>query len=413
VLWPEADKIWGASVGEEKTVQEELEGATQLGDDIIKLIRKCVKCRFCLTECPIYEASDGWLTRGSSGITQSLYYGILYDKLDTALRDILIQCTTCRSCEIICEKLMAGVNLVEAIQKGRRLLLEAGINPIKEQQKALELLQQVSNPYGTPSGKRTLWAENVDIPFVHNVADAETLYYVGCTTSYDLRAQQIAISLAGIMKTSETAFGILENERCCGDPAFMMGEEGLFEMLMEENVKQLASCDVQRVVTSCPHGFHTFKSLYPGDFGKGAKIQHHTQFMSELVVRGKLRFKDKGDKSIKVTYHDPCYLGKHNGVYDEPRQILDSIPGVEVVEMRRSREKSLCCGGGGGRMWGEFAEERRLAEIRVEEALDTGAERLITACPFCLQNLEDATKTMDVEGKIQVMDLAEFSAQFI
>lgn len=392
-------------------MQGQEEGSKELRNDIINLIRKCVKCRFCFTECPIYEASDGWLTRGSSGITQSLYYGVLHNRTDTVLRDILMQCTTCRSCEIICERMMAGVHLVEAIQKGRRLLLEVGVNPIREQQKALESLQQVSNPYGKPEEKRTLWAKQLNVPFIEDVPGVDTLYYTGCTASYDPRIQQVAAALVEIMKKTETSFAVMKKEKCCGDPAFIMGEQGLFEILMQENQSSLKVLGVQRVVTSCPHGFNAFKNLYPEESGGEIKIEHHTQLIAYLVRSGRLKFRQKSEKPVKATYHDPCYLGKHNAVYDEPRSILNAIPDIQFVEMARSRDKSLCCGGGGGRMWADLDGQSRLSQIRVEEAMSVDARLLITACPFCLQNLEDAVKTMDLEGRIEVMDLAELVAR--
>lgn len=394
-------------------MSEEYEGVSELKDETIEVLKRCIRCRFCFTECPVYEVSEGWLTQGASGITQALYYGIVYNKLDQNLRDILMRCTTCRSCEIICERLGAGVDLVEAIEKGRRLLLEIGVNPRREQQKALESLQKFSNPYDKPLGKKTAWADELDVPFVHTVADIQTLYYVGCTTAYDDRVQRVARSLVRIMKKAEIPFGVLEKEQCCGEPAYTMGEVGLFEMLVEENVRQMRQHTGRRIVTTCPHGFNTFKNKYPDDFGKNGTVQHHTQFIHELIASGRLSIADKEQKRIKLTYHDPCYLGKHNGVYEEPREILKSLPGAEMIEMRRSGEKSLCCGGGGGRMWTDFDEEKKLSQVRVEEALDTGAQLLVTACPFCLVNLEDAVKTMDVEGKIAVVDIAELVAEYI
>jgi Fe-S oxidoreductase len=175
----------------------------------------------------------------------------------------------------------------------------------------------------------------------------------------------------------------------------------------------MESFTTNRIVTTCPHGFNAFKKRYPERLRKGVTLQHHTQFIHELIAIKKLKIKNKKEKTIKATYHDPCYLSKHNGLYEEPREILKSIPGVEIVEMRRSREKSICCGGGGGRMWADFDENKKLSEVRVEEALVTGAELLVTACPFCLVNVEDSIKTMDVEGKIRVMDIAELVAEYI
>lgn len=392
---------------------EEVYDLTTLKDEIVEIVRRCVRCRFCFTECPVYEVSDGWLIQGASGITQSLYYGILLDKVDEKLRDILMRCTTCRSCEIICERLMAGVKLVEAIEKGRQLLLESGVNPLHEQQKALESLQVFGNPYGEHPLKRTAWAEGLEIPFIEDYPDLQTIYYVGCTAAYDNRVQKVATAFVEIMRSVGIAFGIMKDEKCCGDPAFVMGEAGLFEVLQDENSRRMKPYAVGELIVTCPHGFNVFRTDYPKEVGEKLTILHHTQFIHNLLKTKKLNFQKKSESSVRVTYHDPCYLGKYSNVYEEPREILRSIPGIEIIEMERIKQKSLCCGGGGGRMWADFDEERRLSELRIEEALATGAELLVTACPFCLVNLEDAVKTMGVEEKILVKDIAEIVADHI
>ena len=394
-------------------MKEHSEITEGLREEILENIRKCVKCRFCFTECPVYQASDGWITSGSSGMTQALYYGVLQDRLDEGLRDILIRCTTCRSCEILCERLMAGVPLVDAIRKGRRLLMEAGVQPVREQQRALEFLQQVHNPYGMPAAKRTLWAEGMDVPRVGTGTDADTLYFVGCTTAYDERAQAIARAMARIMARAGMQYGILENETCCGDPADVMGEAGLFDLLTEAGAGAWDMAGIERIVASCPHGLHLFLSRSESGNGGRPAALHHTQLLQELLEQGALAPRDPGCEAVRVTYHDPCYLSKHRGIVDAPRAVLNALPGVELCEMPRNREKSFCCGGGGGRVWVQLEDEQKLSELRVQEALDTGATRLVTACPFCLQNLEDAVKTLDAEDAIQVLDIAELTAQYL
>jgi len=386
-------------------MEEHHENMDILKKDILDIVSRCVKCRFCFTQCPVYEVSDGWVTQGPSGITQSLYYGVKLDRIDKGLRDILMRCTTCRSCEIICEKLMAGVPLVGAIRIGRQLLFEEDINPIREQQKALESLQVLGNPYGKQPTKRTAWAEGFNLNKLTDESDdIITLYYVGCTPSYDDRAQNIAKSIVRILQEAGIDFGILENEKCSGDPALQMGEFGLFEMLAKENVGRFKKLGMKTIITTSPHDFNCFLKEYPED-QKNIEIKHYIEFFSNLIDQKKITFNNKIKK--KVTFHDPCYLGKHNNIYEEPRKILKSIPGIELVEMQRNRENSLCCGGGGGRMWAEFDEESRLAEVRVLEALEIGAEVLATACPFCLINFEDAIKVLDKEDTIVVKDISE------
>ncbi len=380
------------------------ESSNELRKDILEIVSKCVKCRFCITQCPVYEVSDGWVTQGGSGITQSLYYGVKQGRIDKDLRDILMRCTTCRGCEIICEKLMAGVKLVDAIKMGRRLLLEEQVPPIPEQQKALENLQIAGNPYGMPPSKRTAWAEDLNIEKAGGSSTSDVLYYVGCAASYDDRVKAVARSIARILQEAHVNFAILEDEKSSGDPALTMGEYGLFELLAQDNLGKLHKLGISTIVTTSPHDFNCYLKEYPEEMRK-IGIQHYTQFLSGLIKEKKIQFKHAIKK--KVAYHDPCYLGKHNNVYEEPRETLKSIPGVELVEMARNRENSLCCGGGGGRMWVDFLEEPRLAEIRVLEAIDAGAELLATACPFCLTNFEDAIKGLNRENVIAVKDVAE------
>jgi len=384
------------------------ESGKELKKDILEIVSKCVKCRFCITQCPVYEVSDGWVTQGGSGITQSLYYGIKLGRIDKDLRDILMRCTTCRSCEIICDRLMAGVKLVDAIKMGRKLLFEEEVSPLREQQKALENLQLVGNPYGMQPSKRTAWAEGLDVKKAGGSSGSDVLYFVGCEASYDDRVKTVASSIARILQEAQVDFAILEEEKSSGDVALTMGEYGLFELLAEENLGKIKKLGFKTIITTSPHDFNCYLKEYPGDMRK-MEILHYTQFLSGLIEQGKIKFKNAMRR--KVTFHDPCYLGKHNNIYEEPRTILKAIPGLELVEMQRNRINSLCCGGGGGRMWADFLEEPRLAEVRILEAIDAGAEVLATACPFCLINFEDAIKNLNKEDVIAVKDIAEIACE--
>ncbi|OPY71856.1 MAG: Anaerobic glycerol-3-phosphate dehydrogenase subunit C [Syntrophorhabdus sp. PtaU1.Bin058] len=391
-------------------MENQNESGNELKRDILEIVSKCVKCRFCISQCPVYEVSDGWVTQGGSGITQSLYYGIKLGRIDKDLRDILMRCTTCRSCEIICDRLMAGVKLVDAIKMGRRLLLEEEVPPIREQQKALENLQIAGNPYGMQPSKRTAWAADLDVKRAGEAPGSDVLYYVGCTPSYDDRVKAVARSIVKILKEAHVDFAILEDEKSSGDLALTMGEYGLFELLAEENLGRIQKPGFKTIITTSPHDFNCYLKEYPEEMRK-IEIRHYTQFLAGLIEQGEIRFTHRINK--KVTYHDPCYLGKHNGIYEEPRKILKSIPGVELVEMQRNRDNSLCCGGGGGRMWVDFLEEPRLAEVRILEAIDAGAELLATACPFCLVNFEDAIKSLNKENVIAVKDIAEIAYEAV
>jgi Fe-S oxidoreductase len=386
-------------------MDNELQYRTALAEQIVNNVSKCVRCRFCFSKCPIYESSDGWLTQGASGITQSLFYGIKLNIIDTNLRDILNRCTTCRSCELICERLMANVPLVDSIVKGRQLLLESGINPAASQQKALESLQKFGNPYGIHPNKRTAWAKSLNAEHFNKLNTTNrNLYYVGCTGAFNDRAQNVSKSIASVLFAAGETFGILEKEKCSGEPARVMGERELFLVLAEQNLEAFESLKIENVTTVSPHDYHCFVSEYPNRIDR-VKVQHYTQKFKELIMRKTLTFQYKGD--IKVAFHDPCYLSKYHHIHEEPRFVLESIPGLQLVEMRRNRENSLCCGGGGGRMWIDIEEEKRLSEIRVAEALSVGAQIIATACPDCLIHLEDAIKVLNLESKICVRDISE------
>jgi Fe-S oxidoreductase len=386
-------------------MENEIEDRTALSKQIIDDISKCVRCRFCFSKCPIYEASDGWLTQGASGITQSLFYGIKFSKIDEDLRDILNRCTTCRSCELICERLMANVPLVSSIIKGRQLLLESGVNPVLSQQKALESMQKFGNPYGINSKKRNAWASSLNIELInHNVHKKQSLYYVGCTAAFNERVQNVSKSIANILFAAGEPFGIFEHEKCSGEPARVMGELELFQLLSKHNIDLFKAFEIENVITTSPHDYHCFKDKYPDEI-KGINFSHYTQKLKELIEKKSIALIYRGD--LKVTYHDPCYLSKYHHILEEPRYVLESVPGLKLVEMSRNRENSLCCGGGGGRMWIDFDEDKRLSEIRIKEAVSTGAQVIATACPYCLVHFEDAIKVLNLESKICVQDISE------
>jgi Fe-S oxidoreductase len=271
---------------------------------------------------------------------------------------------------------------------------------------ALESTFKNGNPWGRIRSKRSEWAQGLNIKHVSQ--GIETLYYVGCTAAYDPRVQGVARSLVKCFEKAGVNFGTLgDEENCCGNEIYGMGEKGLFDFLVEENMKLFNKYNINQLVTSCPHSYNSFKNRYNQT---SMKVLHHTQLLADLISNKKLTFSKELNK--KVIYHDPCYLGKQNAIYDEPRKVIESIPGVTLVEFDRSKERSLCCEGGGGRMWVDIPGER-LAEIRVKDAAATGAEILATACPYCLLTFEDAVKTTGVEGKIQVMDIAEILCQAI
>jgi len=356
----------------------------------------CIQCGKCTGGCPV--AIKTALN------PRSLIYRLLVagNGYDLEGREELWDCTTCATCSSRCPKL---VNPMETVIALRSAFVERGrVHP--NVKTALESTFRHGNPLTMPREERAAWASELSIkPFS---AGVEYLYFVGCTPSYDPRGQQVARALVRLAQAASLDFGFLaEEESCCGSEVRRLGEAGLFEMIVEENQALLKGMGVSKMFTTSPHCFNAFKNDYPKN---GLQVEHYTQTLAGALQGGGLKFSGRFEKT--VTYHDPCYLGKHNGIFDPPRQVLASIPGLKLVEMDRSREKSLCCEGGGGRMWLEGTNPgTRLARWRIQEALDTGAQVLATACPFCLLTLEEALKHLNAEDRLRVMDIAEIAVQ--
>jgi len=356
----------------------------------------CIQCGKCTGGCPM--AIKTKLN------PRSLIYRVLIAGNGFSLegREELWDCTTCATCYSRCPK---QVNPMEAIIAMRSAFVEKGrVHP--NVKTALESTFRHGNPLTMLRADRAAWAKDLSIKAI--AEGAEYLYYVGCTPSYDPRVQQVARSLVSILQRAGVDFGILgTEENCCASEVRRLGEAGLFEMMVEENTALFKELNLSKMFTTSPHCFNAFKNDYPKN---GLQVQHYTQVLAGLIENDSLKF--SGEFSRRVTYHDPCYLGKHNQIFDEPRTVLRSIPALELVEMDRSREKSLCCEGGGGRMWLEGTNPgTRLAQLRVQEALETGAQILATACPFCLLTLDEAVKHQKAEERLRVMDIAEITAQ--
>jgi Fe-S oxidoreductase len=318
--------------------------------------------------------------------------------------EVLWDCTTCNTCTSRCPK---EVDPMEVVVGLRSVVVEGGRIP-NTVKVALQSVFTQGNPLTFPREDRAAWVDDLPIKVLSEAGEAEYLYFVGCTPSYDPRIQKITRTLVRALDQAGVDFGILgQEESCCGSEVRRLGEAGLFEMLVEENMELWQGYGVKKIVTTSPHCYNTLKKDYPG---LDLELMHYTELVSHLLDEERLVF--TGELNKTVTYHDPCYLGKHNQVFDPPRSILQRIPGLKLVEMDRSREKSLCCEGGGGRMWLEGTNiEERLAHQRVQEAIDTGAEILATACPFCVLTLEDAVKIRGLEEQLQVVDIMDLVAQ--
>jgi Fe-S oxidoreductase len=360
-------------------------------------VLRCIQCGRCTSGCPV--------STNSSLNVRRLLNEILVqpDLVFSPEATNLWQCTTCMTCTQRCPK---GIKPLDVIIGIRGQMIESGrIQPGLRD--ALESTFLHGNPWGKPREKRTDWAAGREVREASGAGDLDLVYYVGCTIAYDPRLQKLAQDMVAVLDAAGVQYGILGNEEsCCGNEVRRIGELGLFEELTENNIKLFQNRGVGRLMTTSPHCYNVFKNEYP-EFG--AEVVHYSQVIRDLLAEEKLKL--SREPGWKVTYHDPCFLGKQNAIYDEPREVLGRIPGLEFVEFDRSRERSLCCEGGGGRMWSEdVAGQARLAEIRVRDAVAMGVEALVTACPFCLLTLEDAVKTAGDEDKIKVMDLIEVVA---
>ena len=339
-------------------------------------------------------------------------------------------CTTCRLCEVRCPR---GVPVSEVVLGLRELAWQ---EPWLDQQVPPALsgvlwdLHWDGNPWGQPPSKRTAWAKDLDLP-AFDPAVHEALYYVGCTASYDRRSQQVARALVNVLRTAGVSFGTLgDAEPCCGDAAHSFGHRAYFEELVESNTKLFMEKAGEQtgipLITTSPHCYDAFKNHYPGLEGVFRPV-HYTQFLAELVESGRLTFSREASSQAdpdrpgtvaaqRVTFHDPCVLGRGNDEFEAPRRVLAAIPGVELVEMDANRQDAICCGGGGGRMWLETPADERIGNLRIEQAHATEAGVLATACPYCISCLEDALKVeAGQQGKsapdMRVLDVAEIAWQ--
>jgi len=319
--------------------------------------------------------------------------------------ETLWSCTTCGACVDQCPVLIEHVPKI--IDMRRALVLEEGSMP-KQAEAALRNIENVANPYGISQQTRGDWAKDLGVQFAKDKPDAEYLYWVGCAASFDDRAKTIATALCRILQAGGIDFAILgTEEKCNGDPARRIGNEYLFQERAKDNVETLKKYNVRKIIASCPHCFNTFANEY-GDFGGDYEVLHHSQVIDRLLKDGKITLEQSIDETI--TYHDSCYLGRWNDIFAPPRDILERIPGLKVVEMARSRSEGMCCGAGGGRMWME-EEQPRVNHKRVEQAVETKATKVATACPFCLSMFDEGIASRQLQDKLAVDDIAVWVAR--
>jgi Fe-S oxidoreductase len=311
-------------------------------------------------------------------------------------------CTTCKLCEDRCPR---GVPIGEVILALRNLAWKDRREP-RHYRSLLWGEYWDGNPWGRPPSQRTTWAAGLELP-EFSAADHELLYYVGCTASYDRRMQKLARAIVSLLRGAGVSFGTLgASEPCCGDAVRSVGHREYAQEIAAKSAQVFQEAGVGTIITTSPHCFDMFAGQYPR-YSDSFRPLHYTQYLWELIEGGRLRLEQP--TKMRVTYHDPCYLGRHHQIYEEPRQILASIPGIELVEMENNREHALCCGAGGGRMWTETEAGERFSDIRAKEAGETGAEAIVTACSFCISCLEDSVKTAGLEG-MRVLDVSEVAA---
>lgn len=318
----------------------------------------------------------------------------------------LWECTTCRACMEECPVFIEHVPKIVDMRRSL-VMMESRFPP--ELNDMFRGLEMAGNPWQYGNETRANWAQDLNIPvFEDRVPEnIEYLFWVGCYGSFDNRNKKVTVALASVLQRAGVTFGILgPREKCCGDPARRAGNEFLYQMLAQENVETLTGAGVRKIVTACAHCFNNLKNEMP-QFGGSFEVIHHTELIAHLVDTGRLQLDQAVEKS--VTYHDPCYLGRYNGVYDPPRFVLDRIQGLNIIEMAKSRDKSFCCGAGGARGFMEEPAGQRVNEARVAQAEETGAGTLAVSCPFCMNMFQDGIQGRGVGDKLTGEDVAELA----
>jgi len=364
----------------------------------------CIMCFRCQEVCPAY-ATGKVLSPAALEINKRYHLnaggGTDVPMLNLISEEAVWACTSCGACVDICP---VGNEPMRDILEIRRNLTLMENNFPRQLENAFKGMERNANPWNVSRADRMKWAEGLNVPTIEKNPEPDVLWWVGCAPATDSRAQKTAQAFAKILHAAGVNFAVLgQNEQCTGDPARRAGREDIFFGLASANVEILNEIKPKRIVTTCPHCLHTIKNEYPA-FGGNYEIIHHTQLINELVGAGKISMNLDGD-NMKVTFHDPCYLGRHNKIFDAPRETLKSA-GALTIEMPRNSSKSFCCGAGGAQMWKE--EEpgtMRVSEARYQEAKETGANTIAVGCPFCMTMLNDASKAD--AGAIQVKDVAE------
>jgi succinate dehydrogenase/fumarate reductase iron-sulfur protein len=370
--------------------------------------RTCINCFSCVSACPYIYAEEKVFIGPKQMVEIARHaYDPRQDEkqpLQIAFHHGVWDCVACQACTSICPQ---EIDPRQRIIDLRAMLMERPtLQGLPRQIKRLnESLFTLHNPYHYPIKDKGNWAEGLGLKDLSQGEKADWLYFAGCAQSYDPSDQAVARGLTELFRLAGLDFGIMgQEENCCGDPSRFTGEEGLYEYIRDQNAEAFDKYGVTKVITTCPHGFNRFLE----DWGDTSRtVRHYTQVLAELIRQGRLKFSREVKRT--VTYHDSCYLGRYNGVYDEPRSVLQAIPGLKLVEMKDNRERSLCCGGGGGGAFLDIKVKPRLSLVRVRQAIEAGAEIIAVACPFCRTTLDEAAKNL--EAGLEVKHVAELVSQ--
>ncbi len=379
----------------------------------------CTECGRCSDNCPATRTGktlDPRLVIHDIKINLLRNGPLLLQKKSTALHligggkegsvaeDVLWACTTCRACMEVCP---VFIEHVPRIVDMRRNLVEMNAKIPEELLAIFENIEQRSNPWGIVPSERTKWAEGIDVRTFEE-AKTEYLFFTGCFGSFDARSRKVTLAISRILNESGLTWGILgKNELCCGDSLRRLGNEFAFDRLTQENIRMFREKKIKKIITQCPHCYNVFKNDYK-QYDMELEVIHHTVLINDLIKSGK--FKPKVTKSSNIVFHDSCYLGRYNDLFDAPREVIASVTGKMPVEMERKRDRSFCCGAGGGRMWMEENTGTRINYNRLEEALKKSPRTICVCCPYCLTMFEDGLKTKKLEDRIQVLDLAEIAS---
>jgi len=367
----------------------------------------CVECGRCQAACPAYMSGSALSPKQIIVKLKRHMHGELPGPIHGELikADELWACTTCMACVQECP---AFIDIVDTIVDLRRYLtLSEGALPSTAPQ-SLQNIQRAGNPWGLPAGERLAWAQGLDVPLMQADREVEYLYWVGCSASYDRRNQAIARAVVKILKAAGVSFGVMSEERCHAEVGRRLGEEYLYQTVAQENIETIKQYRFRKVITHCPHCFNTIKNEFP-QFGGTYEVLHHSQVIQTLIAEGRITPTKPLDATI--AFHDSCYLGRYNDILDAPRAVAKAVPGIRLVELPRSRERGLCCGGGGGHMWMEVKAQKRVNLIRVEEVLDAKVNVVATGCPFCLAMIDLGRKVKGAEETLAVKDVSELVAE--